>query len=60
VNSALDSSFGEGAGHTDVRGYSAWINSILVPEPGSWLLGGAGLLLILAGFRRRKGPGADA
>jgi len=55
VDTFLNSSHGEGAGHTDVREHSAWFDSILIPEPGTWLLGGAGLLVILLGRRRVRG-----
>ncbi len=47
----LNSSFGEFAGSTSVAYNASWIESVMVPEPSTWMLMGFGALLLIA---RRK------
>ncbi|MCU0229298.1 MAG: trypsin-like serine protease [Bryobacterales bacterium] len=47
----LNSSFGEFAGNTSVAYNASWIESVMVPEPSTWMLMGFGALLL---FVRRK------
>lgn len=53
VLAGLNSSFGEFAGNTSIRANQDWLASVLVPEPSTYLLMGAGLLG-LAWMRRRQ------
>lgn len=47
----LNSSFGEFSGNTSVAYNASWIQSVMVPEPSTWMLMGCGALLLLL---RRK------
>ena len=50
----LNSSFGEFAGSTNISYNRAWLDSILIPEPGTWLLVLFGLAGTMAGIVRRS------
>jgi hypothetical protein len=57
IDGALNSSFGEFAGFTDVEFQSQWINSQMVvatPEPGTTVLMATGLIGIAGVARRRR------
>jgi secreted trypsin-like serine protease len=53
IDTALNSSFGERMGYTDLRSYEGWVNGITAPEPATWLLLSAGLG-VMALRKRRK------
>jgi hypothetical protein len=53
IDNQLNSSFGELAGDTRVNEYAGWIDSIIIPEPGSMLLLASGLAALLYRARRR-------
>jgi hypothetical protein len=55
ILAGLNSSFGEFAGNTSMRENREWLTAVLVPEPGTWTMMGAGLAGLVWLSRRRRG-----
>jgi hypothetical protein len=54
VLAGLNSSFGEFSGNTSMRENREWLTAVLVPEPGTWTMMGAGLAGLVWLSRRRR------
>ncbi len=58
VDAGLNSSFGEFSGYVPVYLHADFIASSMVPEPATWAMSAAGLLVVLGSMSRRRAPGA--